>query len=74
MPKKMQSTSDDPQAEHYAEMCNQSRDVTVAQRKWLAAKEDTAEKKKLYDKLADELLYMIEGGPDWQKTLEFGED
>jgi hypothetical protein len=74
MPKKMQSTSDDPQRDHYTEICDLSHEVASAQRDWLAAKEDTGEKKKLYDKLADGLLHMIEGGPDWQKTLEFGED
>jgi hypothetical protein len=74
MAKKMQSTSDDPQREHYGEICDLSHEVAVAQQKWVVSKELTADYKKIYDKLTADLLYMITKGPDWQKTLEFGED
>jgi hypothetical protein len=67
----MQSTSDDPTGEHYTEICDLAHEVAAAQRKWTAAKEGEAAYKKLYDKLADDLLCMIEGGPDWQRKLEF---
>ena len=70
----IETTSDDPQGDHYAEICGLSHEVAAALREWQAAKEDAAEKKRLYDRLADNLLTMIEGGPDWQKTLEFGDE
>ena len=74
MAKKMQSVSDDPQRDHYGEICDLSHEVAQSQSAWFVAREDTHERKKLFDKLSGDLLGMIEGGPDWQKKLEFGDE
>ena len=74
MAKKIETVSDDPQGEHYTAICALSVEVDAAQQTWLKAKEESKDCKALYDKLSADLLYMITAGPDWQKSLEFGEE
>ena len=74
MAKKMQSVSDDPQAEHYAEICALNVEVLAAEAAWERSKAETKDAKDLFDHLVLNLRHMIGGGPDWQKKLEFGEE
>lgn len=72
--KKMESISDDPKGKHYTEICEQAALVADSLHRWNGAKENTKELKSIYDDLSCNLLVMIQGGPDWQQKLEFGEE
>jgi len=61
------------QLDHYHSIVEQEKAVRKALLEWTEAKDEASACKKNFDRLNDELLDMIHGGPDWQNKLPFDE-
>lgn len=57
--------------DHYHAIVEQEKAVRTAQAEYVTAREECKDCKQAFDKLADELLFLIAEGPDPQEKLDF---